>query len=542
MLTRLLIDRVAFSRRQFPFLAQSYVTSLQAQSAASVPSPSNADGSSQPSSTRLFHTDVAWFLGLGTSLSSAVLAALLQSWIRRYMVMTQAVQNPRARALIRAHVILEKSLLSLQLATDFLHLLLDFAIFAFLFGLIWLLPTNKSTSLVNLGPWTSNFSIVFVAFPLFLWYLIITLLSVRRHTIYSTPLSRVIRHIFQDIKLTLWGSFAAFFKPSGGNAFLGFDWMTLDSVHQVAERLTKSQIASLDREIVTWLLRSLNHDQDLERLLECLPGFYHSDLVRQPEQILHPLHTNEMPRAILAFLHRTLSSHAIPNETKHNRVWLFLEVMEQDPYLLERTFFHILSLPARPIIFQCIDFVRVADRFAFNANWNRNTQLIMRCIIAIAISRLGDHELVDERRLSIIERWLSSRISDTTSHRQVASMKLLNLICLAKELNSAAPEYTEKILSPTLRAVCDFPVEDVEPEYQNEFCVLWNKLLDSADGAPASNASLILPRIRSIYNITHGGTTDFPVNATHTFVHYPHCVIHTHLRLNPHIANHGPRK
>jgi hypothetical protein len=249
-----------------------------------------------------------------------------------------------------------------------------------------------------------------------------------------------------------------------------------------------------------------------------------------------------MPRAILAFLHRTLSSHAIPNETKHNRVWLFLEVMEQDPYLLERTFFHILSLPARPIIFQCIDFVRVADRFAFNANWNRNTQLIMRCIIAIAISRLGDHELVDERRLSIIERWLSSRISDTTSHRQVASMKLLNLICLAKELNSAAPEYTEKILSPTLRAVCDFPVEDVEPEYQNEFCVLWNKLLDSADGAPASNASLILPRIRSIYNITHGGTTDFPVNATHTFVHYPHCVIHTHLRLNPHIANHGPRK
>jgi len=454
--------------------------------------------------------------------------------------MTQAVQNPRARALIRAHVILEKSLLSLQLAIDFLHLLLDFAIFAFLFGLIWLLPTNRSTSLVNLGPWTSNFSIVFVTFPLFAWYLILTLLSFSRHTIYSTPLSRVIRHIFQDIKLILWGPFTVFFKPFRGNAFLGFDWVTLDNIRRVASKLIRIQTSSLDREIVVWLLRSLNQDVDLEQLLDCIPGFYHSDLVKRPEQVLRPLYTDEMPRAILSFMHRTLFSPSLPSEIKQKRIRLFLEVMDQDPYLLERTFFHILSLPAKPIIFQCIDLVAVADRFAVIANRDRNTRLLTRCIIAVGISRLTAQDL-DERQLRIIERWLSFRITDTTSSGQLASMKLLNLVWIMKEINSAGAEYTDKVLGQTLCVVRNLPVNDVEPEYQNKFCMLWNQILDSAGAVSGSNAGLILPRICAIYNTLHGGINDFPVNATHTLADYPRCIIHTHRNLNPRVADYEQR-
>ncbi len=453
--------------------------------------------------------------------------------------MTQAVQNPRARALIRANVILEKSLLSLQLAIDFLHLLLDFAIFSFLFGLIWLLPTNRSTSLVNLGPWTSNFSIVFVTFPLFAYYLILTLLSVRRHTIYSTPLSRVIRHIFQVIKLTLWGLFAAFFKPSRGNAFLRFDWVTLDGVHRVVEKLTKTQTSSLDREIVAWLFRSLNYDEDLERFLECLLGFYHSDLVKRPEQVFRPLHTDEMPRAVMSFLHCALSSAASPSEIRQTRIRLFWEVIDQDSYLLERTFFHILSLPAKPIIFQCV-FDVVGDRFALSANWDQNTRLLTRCIIAVSVSRLTAQDL-DEHRLHIIEYWLHFRISDITSRGQLASMKFVNLMWLMKELNYAGTKYADKILGQTLCAVRNLPVEDVEPEYQNEFCMLWNQILDSADRVLGSNAGLILPTIRAIYNTLHGGINDFPVNVTHTLADYPHCIVHTHLRSNPHTANQEPR-
>ena len=94
--------------------------------------------------------------GLGMSLSSAGLATLAQSWIRRYMIMTQPQQGPRGRR-IRAYVRLEGSLNSLQLTVDFLHLLLDGSIFTFLAGLIVLLPLKRT----NFG----SFSLVSQPFP-----------------------------------------------------------------------------------------------------------------------------------------------------------------------------------------------------------------------------------------------------------------------------------------------------------------------------------------------------------------------------------------
>ncbi len=439
------------------------------------------------------------------------------------MLMTQAVQNPRARALIRAHVILEKTLLSLQLTFDFLHLLLDFAIFAFLFGLIWLLPTDKSKTTIDVGPRTSNFSIIFITFPLFAWYLVLSLISVRRHTIYSTPLSRVIRHIIQDIKLMLSGSISAF-RSSQDNVFLDFDWITLNHVDRVPEKLTKTDPLSLDREILVWLLSSLHHDLDLERFLQSIPGFYHSDVVKKPAEIFQPLCEDEVPRAILSFMQRTLSSPTLSNEIKQNRIRLFFDVMGQDSYLLERTFFHILSLPAKPIIFQCVDLVLAGD-----ANGNPDAQFLAKCIVAVAISRITAQEL-DERWAPIVERLSNFPLSDATLGGQLANMKLLNLVRLAEESNSASLRSKNEILREALRTAANFQVEGVSPESRNKFCNLWNQLRDStaSTGYPGSNASLILREIRAIYDALHENTNNTPINADLRPANYPRCNIHTH--------------
>ena len=506
------------------FLGQSYITSIQPPTPPddSVPPP----GTDDSSEAKLFNTDVAWFLGLGTSLCSAVLATLLQSWVNRYVLMTQAVQNPRACALIRAHVILEKTLLSLQLTFDFLHLLLDFAIFAFLFGLIYLLPTNKSKSSINLGPQTSNFSIIFITFPLFAWYLVLSLISVRRHTIYSTPLSRVIRHIIQDIKLMLWGSISAF-RSSQDNAFLDFDWITLNHVDRVPEKLIKTHRThplSLDQEVLTWLLSSLHHDLDFERFLQSIPGFYHSNVVKEPAEIFHPLCEDEVPRAILSFMQRTLSSPTLSNEIKQNRVRLFFDVMGQDSYLLERTFFHILSLPAKPIIFQCVDLVLAGD-----ANGNPDAQFLAKCIVTVAISRITTQEL-DERWAPVVERLSNFPLSDATLGEQLASMKLLNLVRLAEELKSAGLRSKNNVPHRFLRTAGNFQVEGVSPESRNEFCNLWNQLRDSAASTwyPGSNASLILREICTIYDTLHESTNNTPINPDLRPANYPRCTIHTH--------------
>ena len=210
----------------------------------------------------MFAADVLWFWGLGASLSSAVLATLLQSWVRRYVVVTQVQQNPRCRALIREYVIREKSTNSLQLAVDFLHLLLDFAIFNFLIGTLRLMPPDATGGSLVMDPAWSNISLIVIIFPLFSWYIFLFLISFRRHTIYSTPLSRVVYNIGEYIKLILLFPISLLKSLLGRrtNAFIGFDWVTLDRVDKVAGKITKALPASLDNEIVAWLLGSLYHD------------------------------------------------------------------------------------------------------------------------------------------------------------------------------------------------------------------------------------------------------------------------------------------
>jgi len=441
------------------------------------------------------------------------------------MLTLQAKNNPRNRALFRAREVHEDTLLLLDFTFDFLHLLLDIAIFAFLFGLIWLLPTDKLNSpIINLSPRTSNFSIIFITGPLLLGYLVLSLISgCHQNAIYSTPLSRVIRHIIhviQDFKRL----FRAFI--SALSCFRGRD-----------------NDLSWDQKILEWLFRLLRHDLDLEQLLQSIPGFYHSDVVKEPAKIFRPLCKDEVPRAILLFMQRTLSSATLSNEIKRNRIRLFFEVMGQDPYLLEHTFSHILSLPTKPIIFQCVDLVPVPEQFKFAGDANGNpdakddpdvkddpdAKFLANCIVTAAISRITAQEL-DERWPPIVERLLNYRLSDATLNGQLSNMKLLNLVRLAEKSKSASLGFKNEILREALRTAGNFEVEGISPESQNKFCNLWNQLRDSAasTGYAESNASLILCEIRTIYDALHKPPHDTPIKPDLRPADYPLCNTPTH--------------
>jgi hypothetical protein len=463
---------------------------------------------------------------------------MLQSWLRRYIVLTRPQQNPRALALIRTYVILRESLNSLQLVVDFLHLFLDIAIVTFLSGLTVLLFTASFNSA----------SVVYLIFFFFtVGYLGISLISFRRrYAIYSTPLSRVISRttgtLFSILTLRLLVRKSPLDRSKSPprrevNAFLRLNWLALDSVDQVAEKIVETHPLSLDTEIVARLLRSLHRDQDLERFLGSIPGFYDSGLVKQPDQIFRPFHEDRVPRTILSFMHRTLSSATLTYDIKQKRIKLSLEVIELDPYLLERTFFHALFLPTKPTIFQCVDFILLADQFAGNANENQDARLLAMCIVAIAISHLTTREL-DEHWPSIVKRWLRFSISKTPSDERLASMKLVNLVWLSEELIAASLDlkYRDEILRKTLRAAGNFQVESVSPESQEQFCNFWNRLRNSAasTGNPGTNESLILLEMRTIYNALHGGADDSPTNPDLAVAnYYPQCINPTHPTSNP---------
>lgn len=217
---------------------------------------------------------------------------------------------------------------------------------------------------------------------------------------HSTPTSRMTRNIRRPAKL-IRPFKNSYFKSSPdprSNTFLRFDWATLEFADLVAAKLIETQPLSLEKKIAGWLLQSLHHDQDFERFLDCLPGFYRSRLVKEPKEIFRNHHRDQVPCAVLSFLYRTLSSVTLPGDIKQRRIKLSFQVMELDSYLLERTFSHILSLP-EPTVFRCIDFVLVADRFSREANANLDVQLLATCTIAVAISNITSEELMDERWL-----------------------------------------------------------------------------------------------------------------------------------------------
>jgi len=308
---------------------------------------------------------------------------------------------------------------------DGLHLLLDIAILTFLAGLIDLLSQTSLDFGVSLA-------VSLISPLLFFVYIFLSLTSFHRHTIYTTPLSRVIYNMALYLRYILRVR-KSLFSPPGHNAFLVFDWLKLDLVDQVADQLIKRH-PSLPYEMVAWLLRALDDDEDIERFPESIPGVYDSDLVKQPGQVFRPFYEEHVPRMILSFMHHTISSTTLPDDIKQRRIRLSLQVMELDPFLLERTFFYTHTLPAKPTIFQRIDFVLVARRFAGNANADLELQLLAKCISAIAVSPFTSDEY---ERLLRSESSIST--SDATSAGQHASEKLDNLASLMGLSISAGP-------------------------------------------------------------------------------------------------------
>ena len=87
-------------------------------------------------------THILWFSSLASSLSSAVLAILVQGWVRRYLVLAEPQHSTHSRARIRAYVSREGSQRLLQLTVEVMTLSLDVSIYSFLSGLVILAHNN----------------------------------------------------------------------------------------------------------------------------------------------------------------------------------------------------------------------------------------------------------------------------------------------------------------------------------------------------------------------------------------------------------------
>jgi len=435
----------------------------------------------------------------------------------------------------------------LQHMVHSLHTFLHLSIFLFLLGLIAVTSSGGALIIVAVN--------LYIAIPLILYLKYSLMPYFHPHSLYSTPLSgflfslravpRLGLSLFRaitrrdDFGDTLWNS---------GSSFEG-SWLTLDYAVLEVEKFTETHSSTLDVAAISWLLTSLGQDQELEQFLAGIPGFYTSKRVEDPAQVLRVLNANLLPRAIVSFMDRSLSSELFSDNTVHKRIRVSLKAMETDPYLLQRTFYHALC-SGQAVIFKCIDFVRVADRYTDDVD--PDLCCLAKCIVAIAISRLNDHGS-DERWDGIVQRGLKWSQSQLTEHSgQRDSVKLRNLIQTARELSAAHPDYDDPsaraIFNNTLGAVRQLNIENASHQLRREFCEFWNQLvglMQDLRRAPVvrSNAMRILSLTRSIYVPLHAGTesrcfafadsTDDLNFAPQKAATYPLCTVPTHCRSPP---------
>ncbi|KAH9023434.1 hypothetical protein EDB85DRAFT_2151125 [Lactarius pseudohatsudake] len=520
------------------YLSQLYQFQAASSNSSGAPPPAPPNPASAPTGAHML-----WFASLVLSLATAVFATLIQEWVRRYLVMTQSLYSPHKNARVRAFIWQQGSLAVLQNTIKILHALLHQSIFFFLFGLVVLISSGNSFVLA---------AVILCIIPLLFLYLWFSLAPYfYPHSLFSTPFSGLLLSLrqFPLLALSLFRTVTRRGSVDnlrrGANAPADGGWLTLVYTATEIEKLAETRTSALDSWAISSLLTSLSREQEMEQFLAGIPSFYRSTRVQNPTEVLRESNTDRLPQAILAFIDHSFSSDLVSDTTRRQRLNISLKAIQADSYLLQRTFYHALGF-IDSAVFTCIDFVLLADQHANDDD--PDVRFLARCIVAVAINRLGDSYHTDGRWAGIIQRglnWSEDNFAEYSEQRD--STRLRNLIQLARELNTAHPDCNDPsartIFGHTLCAVRRLEVDNAALGLRHEFCGLWNQLVASMHDqrrhtVVRSNAMFILSHIRTIYVTLHQGTesrsfafsafSDDLDPALQKTSSYPRCTVSSH--------------
>ncbi|KAI0252036.1 hypothetical protein BJV78DRAFT_386609 [Lactifluus subvellereus] len=324
-------------------------------------------------------TNTLWSLSLVISLTCALLAILLQQWARRYIRITQKADDPQRRARIREFMFQgSKKRLPLRFMLELLTALLHIAVFLFLAGfIVYLFTFNRfvaMTAAVSAGACT-------------MLYLSISFAPIVFHdSPYYTPLSTLVWIVSNGaiwLGLRLRHS-ATLRSPSSKPAYT-----IRQSLHNCYLRITRgitkevgdlarTQSSFLDTSVISRTFDSIDGDQDMEKFLTCIPGFYRSSDVKKDASALEKFNRKRFPPAIVSFMDRSLSSELLTDTEKWRRIAISFSVINADPQILQGTFQRALQVP-ESVIFNHLPFVHLSQSRVNDTDpWVRD---YARCIV-----------------------------------------------------------------------------------------------------------------------------------------------------------------
>jgi Family of unknown function (DUF6535) len=444
-----------------------------------------------------------WFLSLVISLTSALLATMLQQWARRYLTITQPPRySPRKRASIRAFFANGVEKFHLPWSVEALPALLHLSLFLFFTGLaIYLFNINHTVFTVVVW-WVGLAGGV---------YGCITLMPIFWHdSPYYSPLSSSAWLFFNfTCSATLRIIGILFFLLGQGwphfETYLPFHGLT--KIVQDAGSKLSAEIIDC---ILTWTIDALEEDKELEQFIESIPGFCDSGAFRARDlQLDFTKFDKPLAWTLYDFIYRTLSSSLFLEEEKKRRV--IICAMAADAARLSDTTLNILIV----VFLYGDDLLRSADIWQ-SLRSTRGDQVPGLCsqsIIAGVVTRVSER---DDRWRALARDQLG--VSEAVFRNYLAngdSVLLSNLIHIIWSFFRYYLDLNEgtdlNAISLILEHISKFDIENTLPGLQHDFCDLWNEVIREARNRGSYHISVsFLIHIRHLYIALHQGTDAAP--------------------------------
>ncbi|KAJ7231500.1 hypothetical protein C8J57DRAFT_1196534 [Mycena rebaudengoi] len=192
-----------------------------------------------------------WFVSLGFSLSSALIATLLDQWARDFLHRSEMRSAPVVRARIFSYLYYGLKRFNMHAVVEVIPLLLHASLLLFLTGLVaFLLPVNRVITGVVVG----------LLALLFLIYCTLTVLPMLYLDCpYRTPLSGLLWRLLSAMRQTLWPAANDRGTPT-----------VVEAMVEAATRMSDER-TNRDHRALIWTVKSLADDTELEPFVESIP-------------------------------------------------------------------------------------------------------------------------------------------------------------------------------------------------------------------------------------------------------------------------------
>lgn len=399
------------------------------------PTQSNPSTFSPPKSAVWVNS--LWSLSLVMTLSSALLAILVQQWARRYIKVTQpqSASSPRERARIRAFFDKGVEDLRLRWTVDALPVFLHTSLALFLAGFIIFSFGYNHTVFKTVVSWVGLCAVMYACF---------TFLPLIRHdSPYYTPLSPLLSLIYTGIlyvafRILRWCTAFNFFSEETWN-FFGhlkdhYGRRFLHRIEHAAEESAQTSPSAIDSRILLWTLESSD---------ESIPDFRDSKVLDEFRAAFKTSNDENMADALTRLMDRKLSSDLITQSIKEGWIKNYIEAMVG------------LSLPINRRTLSRVlhkDWGGLLDSVEFGLFLLRNTQYsdpfaqyYSQCLVSVIIARV---KVRDDRWFELTTSQLD--ISKSTLKSYLAhgdSMLLANCIFICRRTSDAYSSALRRLLT-----------------------------------------------------------------------------------------------